>query len=281
MTLFQFLLPIFRQQCILLLVCLMIGKIFCQPALAETLTEPAKKEKVFVIDECKESGIYIFKPATIYHARGAGQEFHFPDNPETVLIGRAGSTFNEAEDRRSAIIMNTGKVFLMTGEKEYFDLITHFGEVRMPESSFALVEYTPDGILRMENLLGKFLILTFRIGHHPYSITATKGEEVCIVADEGYKREQLVPADGVRREKMWSEHVPGCMVETNAFDQKMMVEQEELLACTPYNSESTIERIKYLKKRAKPLPSSRGMTPEPAVDCQLALAPRRLIIALR
>lgn len=272
---YQFVLPTFRQQCVLLLVCMLFGKLLCQPAYAESFLSPSEKDPPYEIDECKNLGIYLIKEKTIYATRGIGQEFHIPDS-NTVLIGEKGTHFNEAKLRKSTIIMKTGKIFAMTGKKEYFDLITHFGEIRMAGDCHAVVQYTEDGVLRMRNLMGSLMVLTFRVGHHPYAITAGNGQEICIVENDTYDREKLVPLDGVEREKMWSEYVPGCLVDTNRFDQKAMVEREALLTCTSDNSPETIKRIESLKKHARPLPRSKDMTSEPAVGVQLALAPRRV-----
>src|SRR5262249_48048051 len=89
-------------------------------------------------------------------------------------------------------------------------------------------------------------------------------------ANEDYDEKLLVPKDGVEREKSEKYFISGCQLSRHKFDSRMMVEKESLLACTGDTSSESCERIELLKKKAKPLPRSKGMRLEHAEREQLA-----------
>lgn len=233
------------------------------------------KEEYDQIEDCASAGIFVLKEKTIYTTSRQGQEFHLPENPETILFGAAGSTFKEPKNRKDAVILQHGRLLAMTGRFRNFDLLTNFGEVEVPKATYAIVQYTPEGILRIENLLGNSLTLTFRIGYRPYALTAAKGDEICIIADEEFDPKLLVPNDGVERESTDCYYIPGCQIQRHRFDQKMFVERDDLISSTAGASPEAIERIRALKKKVRPLPRSKGMMRERQNSEQLAIAPRR------
>jgi hypothetical protein len=265
-------LPNFRQFNFVLLSFLFYTYNVCSFNLRAEADNEAVQEEKNRIEECTGK-VYVIKPKVTYIARGYVQEFRIEPAPETALLVQSGTSLQADKHRPDALIMSEGRVLAITGKHEQIDLITDFGEVEVPKSTFAIIEYTPEGIIRIENLMGNSMTWTFRMGHIPYTFSAASGDEIFGIQDEEVDPKYLPPEDGVYREQRESYVVQGCQVKRTVFDQKMMVEREHLLLYKA-ESEDLAERIAFLKKKAKPFPSSRGMEREPLSREQLACGPR-------
>ncbi len=220
-------------------------------------------------------GTFLVTSKNSYIAKGAGQHFVLEEDQTTFLIGKDGTRFY-AKGRR--IVMHKGKAIAFVGKYQSLDFITDFGEVEVPKRSSAIIEFTDDGVLRVDNLEGKPLIITFRINYRPFTYSAARGEEFCVASDACYDKSKLVPNDGVEREKSpYFFDIDGTCMCKNRFDEKMMLEQEALLLCDPDANEETAKRIATLKKRAKHLKRFEGAEPEAYYGKQLAYQyqPRR------
>lgn len=226
-----------------------------------------------VTEECKGAGIYILKEKVNYLSGGPGQHFSLPDNPGSMLLGDSGSKFSQ---EKKIIVLDSGKLIAMVGSKRPIDIITKFAEVEVPRRTAAMIQETPEGILRIDNLQGKSLTLTFRVGHYPYTFTADRGQEICLIPKEEFDQKKLVADDGIERATLSTPEISGVTLAKSYFDQRMMVSQEPLLALNPYSCDpEAFKLIANLKKHARPMVRQKGIAPEPAVFEQLASLVRR------
>jgi hypothetical protein len=141
---------------------------------------------------------------------------------------------------------------VITGKEDDLELMTPFGEIDIPTATNAIVEYTPDGITRVQTLMGNSLTITFRVANHPFALTVDSGDEICVASDENANGKQLVLEDGVERQSLECAYIPGVKSVMNRIDPRTMCAKEQLLN-SPDETPEAMAEIALLKKKAKPI----------------------------
>ena len=199
-------------------------------------------------NSCVSPDLILTKNSKSYVAKGACQPIFPQDDSRTMVLGKTGTAFT-AEN--NSITLEPGKILVFAAKRQINVTAKGF-QVRVHSNSICNIQLLPSGILRLENFCGSNAVVVFYVADKPITLKATAGEEICIIKlDDEYPgdSDDLIPVDGVDREPIVrSVMPPGCKVAKSKFDQRMMIEREELLYCARLRSKRARQIIQFLTR---------------------------------
>jgi hypothetical protein len=207
-------------------------------------------------DNCAGSDVLIVKPkknAKSYTAGGACKPIFLKEATNTMLLGEVGTLFTAD---KCSIEMRPGKIVVFAGQSPVEVSAGSF-LMNMPAECVGIVQLLPNGLLRVQNLHGRDVVLTFTTKRANRKATEMlwAGKEICVTLDESFAGEELFPVDGVDREPVVnSVMILGCKYEMSAFDVKMMIQKEPLLNCIDVHSIKARTKIRRLWNEVEKLP---------------------------